>query len=613
MKRQSQSPSPKKKANAPTTANAPKTADSSTTTSKAADPDIPVVTRGMDLSRWDRRDIADLILGQPDQTDHKMWDLLVEQIGWKRFAVAQATLRAGFKKPGDVDAWDNYVAQYFQSRGESFAVYVEACTAINAPTPRVGVSKKAAEKTSASNQVTTVTKRGIMQPAPPPDPTPVESAQEPLTPEESSDEATASSVEDQPATITEAEHVREVVELRSHYYATVRELYATTNLPGYEKDLGVAVADALGPYEQSLYDQGRMKPLPPQQIVEEIVEFLLQEIGPADAPVASAERSATLKKQLAKGLGSIYGRQPSPDDHDALWTAIWEGAGTLRDELVAYQTLLDQIVGESRTQMATMDEAMRKQVIALVSGESAVHPLQGLNPACQELAELVREYLVDLRDPGTIVWSEALDKDGFVVHYDDGTTNIDAMVASQDEPDPNFKQGYEYQIAQTMKAWSEYRLVRVEKDFGDREHRVDSLEWLKSWPAGDRLVERYREYKSLSFTNLPSEAYMKKFENQLAYYSKLTNEHEGRDLEYVFKSRVPPWADALLRKCSASFHGSLLVTYSENGERVTKRVEPDPKQILANLYSFARPGSNSAEQAPTKTLQWKNTPKLFSG
>ncbi|MCD0453427.1 hypothetical protein LO762_30225 [Actinocorallia sp. API 0066] len=220
--------------------------------------------------------------------------------------------------------------------------------------------------------------------------------------------------------------------------------------------------------------------------------------------------------------------------------------------LASLRSLLDR-------PMAKLKLEERESLITLRAG----HPTPDLLNLSSANAERLRELYTLVADRCALTpqraerWAETLKRDGFDLR--DLPATIDRLRSEGQMPQVR---GYEFQIRQTLEAWSEYRLSMVEAKLpGDTQ----------PWPRHDRFIDtlewvapgefRFREYKSYNAAlDLPPKWQASFIDQSDDYWAAIFGNPFGYPVEYVFEQGVPRWARTALTANAPYFAYGLHLT-----------------------------------------------------
>ncbi|GAB2855502.1 hypothetical protein GCM10022221_63800 [Actinocorallia aurea] len=253
-------------------------------------------------------------------------------------------------------------------------------------------------------------------------------------------------------------------------------------------------------------------------------------------------------------------RQPQPepdgDPHDQELTA--PAQSTAEDdirharELARLEALVDK-------QMATLSRRDREALISVRNG-APLPTLLALSPTNTQRLAALRATITQRRAltaERIEQWAEVLMADGFDLRGMPAT-----IKRLKEEGKTAQAHGYEFQVQETLKAWSEYRLVAVEAKLpGDTQ----------PWPRNDRFIDtlewispgtfRFREYKAYNADlNLPLEMQTSFRDQSDDYWAAIFGNPFGYAVEYIFEQGVPEWARNFLIGNARHFHNGLVLT-----------------------------------------------------
>lgn len=286
-------------------------------------------------------------------------------------------------------------------------------------------------------------------------------------------------------------------------------------------------------------------------------------VQPAQSPASTPEQSPPVQVRII--TAQDVARQPEPepvgDPQDTELTAPAQ-RGAEDDTrhaqaLAALEALVDK-------PMATLNRREREALISVRNGEP-LPDLLGLSPVNEERLGRLRTTITQRRaltSDRTERWAEVLRADGFDLR--DLPATLERL---KREGQTAQAHGYEFQVLETLKAWSQYRLCAVEARLpGDTQ----------PWPRNDRFIDtlewvgpgrfRFREYKSYNAAlNLPLEMQASFTTQSDDYWAAIFGNPFGYGVEYVFERGVPAWARKVLVDNARYFQNGLYLTDLQNG------------------------------------------------
>lgn len=281
---------------------------------------------------------------------------------------------------------------------------------------------------------------------------------------------------------------------------------------------------------------------------------------------------AHIDEVMRRGYPSFSDLVTDPDERAAAFDRAWPELSPYVAMLRDYGLLLTGARNTAATPMAKWSDPDRRLLLKLRL-DLPVHPLETVSTPLNHddpaplltgravaLRRAVREELIRRRDRDAVGdnWAELLIRDGF-----------DPSPITSKLSDPrlghNQKDGYLYQARQTINAWSEYRLIDVERQVGlganGMPRSVDTIELVD--PVAPA---RYREYKSYNPQGQPPEDQSKTFAAQLRDYTALLGRNDRQlPTEYRFEYGIPDWVRAPL----GFYRGDFIHGLYANGELVT--------------------------------------------